>query len=354
MAVLADLFDETAIVVPVSATANPEGEMPLTGRNLRIAPVSAPRGTGWRRKLGLLLWCCASAPVIVRELFRADVIHAPIPGDIGTIGMLGAWLLRKPLIVRHCGNWLKPRTSAEHFWRWFMERFAGGRNIMLATGGGPEPPSRNPEVRWIFSSSLTERELAGLRQARSNQPRPRLVIACRQEHAKGTGTVIQSLPLIAKSFPDVSLDVLGDGSALAEFKDLANRLGVQDRIRFHRKVDHNRVLELLRESTLFCYPTRASEGFPKVVLEALASGLPVITTRVSVLPQLLAKGSGVLLDSATPEELAAAVTLCLSDAERYGAMAQQAFETARLYSLESWRDAIGSLVRSCWGMNVRT
>jgi glycosyltransferase involved in cell wall biosynthesis len=235
-----------------------------------------------------------------------------------------------------------------------MERFAGGRNIMLATGGGPEPPSRNPQVRWIFSSSLTNRELAGLRQERSNQLRPRLIIACRQERAKGIGTVIESLPLIAQSFPDVTLDVLGDGSALMEFQNLANRLGVQDRIQFHRKVDHNRVLELLHESTLFCYPTRASEGFPKVVLEALASGLPVITTRVSVLPQLLASGCGVLLDSATPEELAAAVTLCLSDPRRYAAMTEQAFETARQYSLESWRDTIGDLVKSCWGMNVRT
>jgi glycosyltransferase involved in cell wall biosynthesis len=354
MAAIAQLFEETAVVVPVSAAGNPDGEAALASEGLRVAPVNPPRGTGWRRKLAMVFWCFASAPVIVRELRRADVIHAPIPGDIGTIGMLGAWLLRKPLLVRHCGNWLLPRTPAEHFWRWFMERFAGGRNIMLATGGGSEPPSQNPEVRWIFSSSLTRQELSGLRQERPAEPRPRLIIACRQERAKGTGTVIESLPLIARSFPEVTLDVLGDGSALPEFQNLADQLGVRDRVRFHRKVDHVRVLELMCQAALFCYPTRASEGFPKVVLEALACGLPVITTRVSVLPQLLASGCGVLLDGAGPEEVAAAVSLCLSDPQRYAAMTGRAFETAQQYSLESWRDTIAGLLRSCWGLDVRS
>ena len=49
--------------------------------------------------------------------------------------MLFAFVLRKPLFVRHCGNWFVQTTAAEHFWKWFMVRFAGGRNVMIATGG---------------------------------------------------------------------------------------------------------------------------------------------------------------------------------------------------------------------------
>jgi glycosyltransferase involved in cell wall biosynthesis len=352
MRAIAEIFDETAIVVPVSNDGDHGGEAPLEGEKMRVVAVRPPYGRGWQRKLAMLGWCFMSAPVIVRELLRADAVHAPIPGDIGTIGMLAAWLLRKPLIVRHCGNWLLPRTTAEHFWRWFMERFAGGRNIMLATGGGPEPPSRNPHVRWIFSTSVSERELTSLRETRSVAPEPRLIIACRQERSKGTGIVIEALPLIAKDFPGVTLDVLGAGSALNEFRELAKRLGVQHRVHFHGRVDHERVLQLLRNASLFCYPTRASEGFPKVVLEALACGLPVITTRVSVLPQLLAEGCGVLLDAATPEAAAAAVRLCLSDSRQYVAMSNHALETARQYSLENWRDTLRNLMRSTWGADA--
>src|SRR5262249_44716156 len=112
--------------------------------------------------------------------------------------------------------------------------------------------------------------------------------------------------------------------------------------------DHKTVLCLLRRAHLFCYPTAASEGFPKVVLEALACGLPIVTTRVSVLPQLIDTGCGVLLEDRTPEAIAGATVGILSDAESYRRMSSRALETAQEYSLERWRDTIGELLRAAW------
>jgi glycosyltransferase involved in cell wall biosynthesis len=109
------------------------------------------------------------------------------------------------------------------------------------------------------------------------------------------------------------------------------------------------VIELLQQADLFCYPTRASEGFPKVVLEALACGLPVVTTPVSVLPQLIATGCGLIIEEAKPQAVADAVLQAVSDPVRYRAMSAQAVRTAQSYSLESWRDTIGDLLRKAWG-----
>jgi glycosyltransferase involved in cell wall biosynthesis len=180
-----------------------------------------------------------------------------------------------------------------------------------------------------------------------------LIIVCRQEREKGTAVVIESLPLIIKDFPRLTLDVVGDGRALDEFRKTASELGVLDRIVFHGKVDHPTVLQLLRQAHIFCYPTRASEGFPKVVLEALACGLPVITTRVSVLPQLVGNGSGILIEERTPAAVADAVTGLLARPNHYQAMSKKAVETARQYSLERWRDTIGALLQRAWGA-IRT
>ena len=272
--------------------------------------------------------------------------------DFGAVVCSLAVLLGKPLIVRHCGNWFAPRTAAERFWKWSMEKLAGGSNVMLATGGAVDPPSRqNPAIRWIFATSLTQQELRDClrRSKRRTPPTARLIIVCRQEKEKGTGTVIESLPQILKDFPDVSLDVVGDGTSLKEFKALAESLQLSERVKFHGKVNHQAVLKLLQQAELFCYPTTSSEGFPKAVLEALACRLPVITTRVSVLPQLIGTGCGVLIPQATPDALAAAVRDCLSDRLRYDAMSKQACETAQEYSLESWRDNIGELLTAAWG-----
>ncbi len=352
MRALSGLFDRTTIVVPCGLPSSRAGEVPLEGYNLSVVPLTLPSGTGLWRKLGLSFWLLRNFPSILRALCRADAVHAPIPGDIGTIGMLLAFVLRKPLFVRHCGNWLSPKTRAEHFWKWFMEKFAGGRQVMMATGGAVEPPSStNDAMRWIFSTSLSQAELLACRRARQLKTSAgfRLIIVCRQDRKKGTGLVIESLPQILKVFPDVSLDVVGDGPSLADFKNCAETIGVSDRVVFHGKLDHAAVVTLLQQADLFCYPTSASEGFPKVVLEALACGLPVVTTRVSVLPELIGAGGGQLLDEATPSAIAQAAIEILTNRARYERMSAQAIETAGRYSLEGWRDTIGRQLRAAWG-----
>jgi glycosyltransferase involved in cell wall biosynthesis len=199
---------------------------------------------------------------------------------------------------------------------------------------------------------LSERELRSSYRLRDRLPgdRPRLVIACRQEKDKGTGVLIESLPLIRKEFPGATLDVLGDGSMLRGFRQLAAQLGIDRHVIFHGRVDHASVLGCLREADLFCYPTMSSDGFPKVVLEALAAGLPVVTTRVSVLPYLIeAAGCGRLIETVTPAALAEGVLACLSDEEAYRAMSAKALEAAQAYSLERWKESIGRRLAAAWG-----
>ena len=221
MRAISELFDETTLVLPVDDRGPRPGEVPLHASRLRIVALRPLQSSGLLRRVAFPLWLIAQLPRLLREFFRADAVHTPIPGDVGTIGMVLAVLFRKPLFVRHCGNWFVQKTTPERFWKWFMETFAGGRNIMLATGGAAEPPSkRNPNIRWIFSTSLTLEELEASPRDRSGPlpKEPRLIIVCRQERAKGTGVVIQSLTRIREKIPGVCLDVLGDGGALEEFK----------------------------------------------------------------------------------------------------------------------------------------
>lgn len=352
MAALAELFDETILLVPGYRRAGGAGEIMLSGKRLRVVPLLAPFGSGITRKLLFPIWLVFAMPTILKEVQRADAIHTPIPGDVGTVGMLLAWISRKPLFVRHCGNWLRPKTLAENFWRWFMERYAGGRNVMLSTGGAAEPPSRkNPSVRWVFSTSLTQNELRIYASPRSCPLDGclRLIIVARQEKAKGAGTVIQSLPLLTKRFPGVRLEIVGEGSGIPEFKELASKTGVVERVHFPGKLTHEQVMKRLTDAHLFVFPTTSSDGFPKAVLEGLASGLPVVASPVSVLPQLLGNGCGVLLDDATPEGVARGIEQALNDPVRYEAMSRKAIETARQYSLEAWSDTIGGYLSAAWG-----
>jgi hypothetical protein len=345
---ISELFAETKVVVPCVSEGNITGMIPLEGQHLSVVPLEKLIGKDLQRKLRFPGWLFRNSRTVWAEVRNADAVHAPIPGDVGTIGLIFALLQRKPLFVRHCGNWMVQTTLAEKFWKWCMEKFAGGRNVMLATGGSDHAPSsKNPRVRWIFSTSLRNDQLQNVAPKSLATDRPvRLIIACRQEQRKGTDIVLRSLPLIRQAI-DVKLAVVGGGSLLPKLERLASELGVADLVKFHGKVGQSDVLELLSKADIFCYPTSASEGFPKVVVEALANGLPVITTRVSVLPQLMRDGCGVLIEP-DPQQLADAVIRLCRDDVAYEKMSAAALAVASRFTLEKWKDNIAENLSEAW------
>lgn len=355
IAALSELFDETVLVVPVQSSPAPTGIMSLIGHNLRIRPLSAPAGTGVWRRLLFVFWLLRNGLIILKQVLWADAVHTPIPGDIGTIGMLIAFVARKPLFVRHCGNWENQRTTAEKFWRWFMERFAGGRNVFLATGGAVEPPSeKNTNIKWIFSTSLTQAEIFELAPSSRKEisGTPRLITVGRVERGKNVHLLIESLSYLQNELPGCTLEVLGDGNEMGELKKLTNSLGLSNSVQFLGRVEHETVLQRLKSADFFCFPTN-SEGFPKAVLEALACGLPVITTRVSVLPMLVETNQcGVALSGPSPKAIANAVYEIASKPHLYQSMSLRAVQTANQYSLETWQATIQTLLEHQWGKKL--
>ena len=352
MDALADLFDETIVHVPVVADPPPgaaAAQSAFTNPRLTVAPLPHLRGSGMRRRLRLPGWVLRSVPSLVRGVHRADAVHAPIPGDIGSVGIVLAEVWRRPLLVRYCGNWLVERTRAERLWHTYMRRRGGGRRVMLATGGQPEPPApTNPSVTWIFSASLRSDELPDA--GPTHKPAPdqglRLITVGRQEPYKGTGAIIEAMPAIREAHPDTTLDVVGAGSGLDGFRELADRHGVADAVEFHGLVHHDDVIELLRRAHVFVFPTR-SEGFPKVVAEALACGTPVVASPVSVIPTIIDDTVGALLD----DDSAASITQAVHAVAGAGwaDRSRAAVELGRTFTLDGWRDAIAARLEPVWG-----
>lgn len=348
VAALAGLFDVTELCVPVATGPPPATVSPIEGID-RLTALPEPTGVGMVRKLRFVPWLAGQSWRIWKAARRADAIHAPIPGDVGSVGIGIALLRRQPLYVRHCGNWERRRTVSERLWRIGMERMAGGNNVMLATGGGSDLPSpRFPEVRWIFSSSLTDAEIADLGCSRAAPiGRPiRLVVVGRLEHGKGQDLALRTVAELVRRGVDVRLDIVGGGSRAREYLDLASSLELGDRVRFHGAVPRHEVSRLLGEQDLLLLPSK-SEGFPKAVLEALACGLPVITSNVSVLPSLV-EGCGAIV-ALDPVHIADAVDSLIEDPSHYAECSRRAAARACSYSLERWSAEIGEHLVRAWG-----
>jgi glycosyltransferase involved in cell wall biosynthesis len=96
---------------------------------------------------------------------------------------------------------------------------------------------------------------------------------------KGFDDLMRAFSRVVESIPDVKLIIVGDGIQGKPLKKLAGELGVEEKVRFESWVPFEKMPVYLSASDLFVHPS-TSEGFPNVVLEAMASGLPIVMANV--------------------------------------------------------------------------
>jgi glycosyltransferase involved in cell wall biosynthesis len=138
-------------------------------------------------------------------------------------------------------------------------------------------------------------------------PRPSgpIVTVARLSPEKDVVNLIRATALAAQRAADLRVEVAGDGPCWEELKRLAAELNLGDRIAFLGAVRD--VPALLAGACLFVLPSR-SEGIPLTALEAMASGLPVVATRVGGLPEVVDHGvTGLLVSPGDPAALAQAI-----------------------------------------------
>lgn len=122
--------------------------------------------------------------------------------------------------------------------------------------------------------------------------------------------------IAALNEPNIHLLIAGDGELADEVRSEIEQLGLSTRVTMLGPVVQSELAELHRISSAFVLSS-AYEGLPLVVLEALASGTPVVTTRCGETPKLLAADSGVVCEERTPNVIADALRKVLLHPEDY-------------------------------------
>jgi len=129
---------------------------------------------------------------------------------------------------------------------------------------------------------------------------------------KGLPVLFDALEDLAASHPDICLTVVGDGPDRGALEQDAKRLG--DRVRFVGYQSQSAVAEMLKTTDALVLPSFA-EGLPVVLMEALAAQVPVVTTRIAGVAELVEDGvSGVLVSAGDKDGLAAGIARLMDDA----------------------------------------
>lgn len=186
----------------------------------------------------------------------------------------------------------------------------------------------------VIANAIDTEPYKGYQEKRFNGPGLRLVYIGRLAEDKGIMELIEAMDLIHDTA--VTLGIAGSGPFEASLKKKVQILGLQDRVRFLGPLFGKRKLDFWMQAELFVFPTYHREGLPYTILESIASGTPMVTTRVGAIPDVIEDGvHGVLIHGHTPPEVAAAITMLLNDRALLNRMAYAGIKRAKkMYSVD--------------------
>jgi colanic acid/amylovoran biosynthesis glycosyltransferase len=144
-----------------------------------------------------------------------------------------------------------------------------------------------------------------------------LCVASLQEY-KGHEVLLRALALGGPGVDRIELDLIGNGPLNNELRSLATELGLASRVRFHGGQSETAVKQALAEADLFVLPSIVAadgqmEGLPVALMEALASGIPTVSTSLSGIPELVVpERTGLLATPADAQSLCDALEQLIS------------------------------------------
>lgn len=145
---------------------------------------------------------------------------------------------------------------------------------------------------------------------------PTVVITARLSPEKGHLVLIQAVGRLRAAGTDVRVRCIGSGPFEADLRAAAETAGVTDLVEFVGALAPSAVAAALREADVFCLPSFA-EGLPVSIMEAMAVGVPVVTTYISGIPELVVNDhTGWVVPAGDDEALATAIASALGSPER--------------------------------------
>jgi glycosyltransferase involved in cell wall biosynthesis len=310
--------DVEAWLVPINPVLPPPFGRGLRVRYLRTALTQ------------LVYW-----PLLLRELRRADVVHvfsaayfsfllAPLPA------VLIARFFRKPVVLNY-----RSGEAPDHLARSRLARFVLARTDVNVV------PSRflaevfsDVGLRARVVHNIVDR--AEFTYRRRHPLQPRIISTRNLEPLYNVGCTIRAFRLIQDRYPEATLTIVGGGSEEASLRRLTSELGLRG-VRFAGRVAHTDIARHYTDADIYVQ-TPNIDNMPASVLEAYASGLPVVSTDAGGVPAILThEEHGLLARVNDPAAVAAQVFRLLEEPGLAARLTAAALNSCQAYAWERVR-----------------
>jgi len=234
---------------------------------------------------------------------------------ISTLGLLG---FKKIVIFIH--GWddhIATRISSNRLLRSLFKKTFGEAAVILVLATRfklfLEELGIDPDRISVVSATFSGKVFEGI-QASPSSSGMTILFMSRLVSGKGVYELLESFKQVQTRFQDTKLVIIGDGEERKPMDQWVKDNQLSDHIKFAGFLSEREKAQTLVDGDLFVFPTTYAEGCPAALIEAMAAGLAVITTRAGGIPDIIQQDeNGILLDDVDPGTIAAAIEKMLTD-----------------------------------------
>jgi glycosyltransferase involved in cell wall biosynthesis len=339
---LAEDFESITHVAALHPGPAPGSCLAYRSPRVMFRPVRPAGGRSLSAKLGILRALPSYASAISRELKKADVVHVRCPANISLTALVLLSLARRPAVrwVKYAGNW---RPTGREAWsyacqRWWL-RNRLHRGVVTVNGDWDDQPSH---VFPFFNPCLTDAEVERGREAalaKELRSPLRLLYVGRLDASKGAGRAVQIWRRLQEDGVSAELDLIGDGPLREELA------GAEPQVRCHGWLTRQALEPFYADAHIMLLPTASSEGWPKVLSEAMAFGVVPVAGRVSSIPGYLQRlGCGRAIDPEDIDGFVGAIREYQSNEAAWRSESLAGCRAAPQFTYSRYRQAVKSLL----------
>jgi len=333
LAAVVDLVERLATVhdCQVVALRHPSARPPYTVAGATVRTIGAGSSAGPIGRSAVL----ARGVRAVLRLHRrrpVDLVHALWADEAGAVATVSARLVRRPSMVSFLGGELA-RIPAIGYGaalgvggRWTVATALRLGDVVTAGSGMLRDSVAERRPHGTVALLPLGVDVTVFRPADVPRPDPPTVLFVGSlEPVKDPATALRTFAAVARQRPDLHLTVVGDGGLRRSLEDLSAALDFAGRVAFLGGLPRAQMPEIYRSASLLLVTSR-HEGQSMVAVEAAATGLPVVGTRVGILPDL--GDAALTVGIGDSDGLGMAVARVLDDAGLAARMAAAARATA--------------------------
>lgn len=294
-----------------------------------------------------ILQTALKAPGICYQIYKAmkaaDHIHLRCPGNVGLLGCMVQILFpRKPKTAKYAGNW-DPNSRQPWSYKlqqWILSNTFLTKNIQVLVYGRWENSTKN--IRPFFTATYLESDKTPIVKRRFDSTIKFLFVGT-LSYGKRPLYAIQLVESLNAAGHNVILELYGEGK---ERKSLEQYIKSKNLGRFVMLLGNQpeaAVRKAYKESHFLLLPSQ-SEGWPKVVAEAMFWGCLPVATKVSCVPFMLDYGNRGMIAGMDLNHDAQQIAALIENPQQYSNKITESVEWSRKYTLDLFEDEVEKLL----------